>query len=102
MWTDLAFNAILLLMSDYLFVLAVSAVNYVLFHCLNLNAGWIHRFDNPKVKRPYRTPQSLFVIGICLAYVNAFLIGAGANIWGNYILFLGLGAAFISAPILWY
>ena len=102
MWTDLAFNAVLLLMSDYLFVLAFSAVNYVLFHYLNLNAGWIHRIDNPRAQRPYRAPMPLFVAGIFLAYANAFLIGAGANLWGNYILFLGLIAAFISTPLFWY
>jgi amino acid transporter len=43
MWTDLTFNLILLLMSDYLFVLAVSNVCYIVFNFLNLNAGWIHR-----------------------------------------------------------
>lgn len=102
MWTDLAFNAVLLLMSDYLFVLAVSAVNYVLFHYLNLNAGWIHRLDNPDAKRPYRTPKLLLIAGVVLAYVNAFLIGAGANIWGNSVLFLGLAAAFLSTPMFYY
>lgn len=102
MWTDLAFNAFLLLLSDYLFVLAVSSVNYVLFHYLNLNAGWIHRIDNPDVKRPYRTPKALFVIGACLAFFNAFLIGAGADVWGPGILWLGLGAAFVSAPLFWW
>jgi amino acid transporter len=102
MWTDLAFNAFLLLMSDYLFVLAVSSVNYVLFHYLNLNGGWIHRIDNPDVKRPYKAPKPLFVAGVCLAYFNAFLIGAGANVWGPSILFVGLAAAFISVPIFWY
>jgi hypothetical protein len=30
-------------MSDYLFVLAVSNVCYIVFNFLNLNAGWIHR-----------------------------------------------------------
>ncbi len=102
MWTDLAFNALLLLLSNYLFVLAVSSVNYVLFHYLNLNAGWIHRIDNPKVKRPYWSPQPLFVIGACLAFFNAFLIGAGANVWGPGILWLGLLSAFISVPVFWY
>ncbi len=102
MWTDLAFNALLLLLSDYLFVLAVSSVNYVLFHYLNLNAGWIHRIDNPGIHRPYRTPKALMVIGVCLAFFNAFLIGAGANIWGPGILWLGLGAAFVSAPLFWW
>ena len=52
MWTDLAFNALLLFMSNYLFVLAVFSVNYVLFHYLNLNAGWNYRIDNPRVSAP--------------------------------------------------
>lgn len=102
MWTDLAFNAILLLMSDYLFVLAVSSVNYVLFHYLNLNAAWIHRIDNPRVPRPYVAPRSLFVIGGVLAFFNAFLIGAGSMVWGKDVLFLGFVAAFISVPLFWY
>jgi len=102
MWADLAFNAMLLLMSDYMFVMAVSAVNYVLFHYLNLNAGWIHRLDNPDAERPYRAPNWLMGFGTALAYVNAFLIGVGANLWGNHILFLGLAAAFISTPVFWY
>ena len=102
MWTDLAFNAALLLMSDYLVVLAISCVNYVIFHYLNMNAGWIHRLDNPRTYRPYRTPKVLFVVGIAISYFNAFLIGAGANLWGEHILLIGLGAAFISVPVFWY
>lgn len=102
MWADLTFNAILLLMSDYLFVLAVSAVNYVLFHFLNLNAAWIHRIDNSDVNRPYVAPKPLYLIGICLGFFNAFLIGAGSNVWGDDVLFLGLTAAFISVPVFWY
>lgn len=102
MWTDLAFNALLLLMSNYLFVLAVSSVNYILFHYLNLNAAWIHRMDNPRVKRPYKAPQPLFLIGGLLSFFNAFLIGAGSNVWGPDILLLGLGAAFVSVPVFWY
>ena len=47
MWTDLVFNLVLLAMSDYVFVLAVSNCNYLIFNFLNLNAGWIHRIDNP-------------------------------------------------------
>jgi amino acid transporter len=56
MWTDFAFNLILLSLSNYLFVLAVSNCNYLIFNFLNLNAGWIHRIDNPDVKRPWRCP----------------------------------------------
>jgi amino acid transporter len=102
MWTDLVFNALLLLMSDYVFVLAISAVNYILFHFLNLNAGWMHRIDNPRTRRPYKAPQWLFNIGFCLAYVDAFLIGAGANLWGPGVLFTGLISAFIAVPVFWY
>jgi amino acid transporter len=102
MWTDLIFNALLLLMSDYVFVLAIFAVNYILFHFLNLNAGWMHRIDNPRTRRPYRAPQWLFNVGFCLAYVDAFLIGAGANLWGPGVLFTGLISAFIAVPVFWY
>jgi amino acid transporter len=99
MWTDLTFNLILLLMSDYVFVLAVSNVNYMIFNFLNLNAGWIHRIDNAKVPRPYKAPMPLFVAGVCMAYVNAFLMGAGANVWGSSTLLLGWIAALISIPV---
>ena len=58
MWTDLVFNLILLSMSNHLFVLAVSNCNYLIFNFLNLNAGWIHRIDNPNVKRPWRCPRA--------------------------------------------
>ncbi len=102
MWVDLIFNAFLLLLSNLLFVLAVSSVNYVLFHFLNLNAGWIHRMDNPDVKRPYVAPRPMYIIGTMLAFFNAFLIGAGANAWGPGILWLGLLSAFISVPVFWY
>ena len=49
MWTDLTFNLILLMMSDYLFILAASNVGYIIFNFLNLNAGWIHRMDRPEL-----------------------------------------------------
>ena len=61
MWTDLGVNLVLLLMSDYVFVLAVSNCNYMIFNFLNLNAGWIHRKDNPRVPRPFKAPLPLFV-----------------------------------------
>ena len=57
MWTDLAVNLVLLLMSDYVFVLAVSNCNYLIFNFLNLNAGWIHRMDNPDVHAPVALPD---------------------------------------------
>jgi len=99
MWTDLAFNLILLSMSNYLFVLAVSNCNYLIFNFLNLNAGWIHRIDNPKVNRPWRCPTWLLALGGVLAYVNAFLLGAGANVWGSGTLVSGFVSAAIIVPI---
>jgi amino acid transporter len=89
MWTDLAVNLVLLSMSNYLFVLAVSNCNYLIFNFLNLNAGWIHRIDNPDVKRPWRCPTWLLALGTILSYVNAFLLGAGANVWGSGTFLLG-------------
>ena len=83
MWTDLTFNLVLLLMSDYLFVLAVSNVCYIVFNFLNLNAGWIHRIDNAHVRRPWKAPDWLLATGVVLAFVNAFLLGAGADVWGK-------------------
>jgi amino acid transporter len=99
MWTDLVFNLILLSMSNYLFVLAVSNCNYLIFNFLNLNSGWIHRIDNPNVKRPWRCPTWLLALGTILAYVNAFLLGAGANVWGNGTLISGFVSAAIIVPI---
>lgn len=102
MWTDLILNLILLLMSNYIFVLAVSNCNYMIFNFLNLNAGWIHRVDNPRVPRPFKAPRVLFILGICMAYVNMFLLGAGANVWGKGTLLAGWVSALIAVPVFWY
>ena len=64
MWTDLCFNLILLLMSDYVFVLAISNVCYIIFNFLNLNAAWIHRMDRPDWERPYRAQTWLLALGV--------------------------------------
>lgn len=99
MWTDLVVNLFLLLMSDYVFVLAVSNVNYLIFNFLNLNAGWIHRIDNPHVPRPWKAPTLLLGLGAVLSYVNAFLLGAGANVWGSGTLLAGFVSAAIVIPV---
>jgi amino acid transporter len=99
MWTDLAFNLVLLMMSNYLFVLAVSNCNYLIFNFLNLNAGWIHRLDNPKVHRPFKIPNWLMFCGAALGYVNAFLLGAGANVWGKGTLWAGFVSAALVVPV---
>jgi amino acid transporter len=99
MWTDLAFNLVLLLMSDYVFVLAASTVCYMIFNFLNLNAGWLHRRDNPHLARPWRAPTALIAAGAVLAFVNALLLGWGANVWGQGALLTGLVAAALILPV---
>jgi amino acid transporter len=99
MWTDLCFNLILLMMSDYLFILAASNVGYIIFNFLNLNAGWIHRMDRPHWERPYQAPTILIAIGGVLAYVNAALMGAGADVWGAHTLWTGLIFAALIIPV---
>jgi len=97
--TDLGFNLILLLMSDYVFVLAVSNCCYLIFNFLNLNAGWIHRIDSPQARRSWRAPNALLALGGALAFVNAFLLGAGANAYGKATLATGLLAAAMVLPV---
>ncbi|HLR97538.1 MAG TPA: amino acid permease, partial [Jiangellaceae bacterium] len=90
MWTDLVFNLVLLLMSDYIFVLACSSVCYMIFNFLNLNAGWIHRVDRPRAHRPWKAPTVLIGIGGVMAFVNAFFLGFGSYVWGPNAIWLGL------------
>lgn len=102
MWTDLSFNLVLLMMSDYVFVLAASNVGYIIFNFLNLNAGWIHRLDRPNWERPYRAPTILLIIGGLLSFVNLALMGMGADIWGAGTLNAGLFIAALIVPVFIY
>jgi hypothetical protein len=79
-------------------VLAVSNVCYIVFNFLNLNAGWIHRIDNAHVRRPWRAPDWLLAAGVVLAFVNAFLLGAGADVWGKGTLTAGIVAIALIRP----
>ena len=99
MWANMVFNFVLLMMSDYMFLLAAANVSYVIFNFLNLNAGWIHRMDRPNWERPYKSPTSLIVLGTLLAFVNVTLMGLGANIWGAGTLLSGLVMAAMVIPI---
>jgi amino acid transporter len=99
MWTDLVFNLLLLLMSDYVFVLAVSNVGYIVFNFLNLQAGWIHRLDRPHWDRPFRTPAWLLAAGFVLSFVNVALMALGANVWGAGTLLAGLAFAALIIPV---
>ena len=89
----------LLLMSDYVFVLAVSNVGYILFNFLNLHAGWIHRLDRPHWDRPFRTPAWLMAAGFGLSFVNVALMALGANVWGAGTLLSGLAFAALIVPV---
>jgi len=99
MWTDLGFNLIILLMSDSVFVLAISNVCYILFNFLNLNAAWIHRRDRPNWERPFKAPNLLLAAGTVLGFVNLALLGMGADTWGAGTLISGLVVAAGILPV---
>ena len=99
MWTDLGFNLILLSMSDYVFVLGVSNVCYILFNFLNLNSAWIHRMDRPGWERPYRAPTVLLGAGTVLSFVNLALMGVGADMLGKNTLVTGLVCVAMIVPV---
>ena len=99
MWTDLGFNLILLSMSDYVFVLGVSNVCYILFNFLNLNAAWIHRMDRPGWERPYRAPTPLLAAGTVLSFVNLALMGVGADMLGKGTLYAGFFCVALIVPV---
>ncbi|RDD62988.1 APC family permease [Ferruginivarius sediminum] len=99
MWTDLGFNMLLLMMSDYVFLLALANVNYIVFIFLNLQSGWMHRIDSPKAKRPFRCPNWLLGMGAILGFVNLAFLGMGANIWGAGTLTVGLLVAAAIIPV---
>jgi amino acid transporter len=102
MWTDLVFNLLLLMMSDYVFVLAVSNVGYIIFNFLNLNAGWIHRMDRANWVRPWKAPTWLLGLGGVLAFVNMFIMGMGADIWGAGTLLSGLVLSSLIVPVFYF
>ena len=102
MWTDLCFNLILLMMSDYVFILAASNIGYIIFNFLNLNAGWIHRMDRPNWERPYKAPTILLALGAFLGFVNLAIMGLGADIWGAGTLKAGLIFASLIIPVFVY
>ncbi len=102
MWTDLGFNLILLLASDYFAVLMISNVCYFIFNFLNLQSGWIHRIDRGDWERPYRCPTWLLALAAAFGFVNIAFMGAGANVWGDGTLRNGLAAAALIVPVFFY
>jgi amino acid transporter len=102
MWTDLVFNTLLLLMSDYVWVLAIANVGYLTFNFLNLNAGWIHRIDSGNVPRPWKAPNWLIGFNTFLAFVNCSLIGIGANVYGRGTLITAAVFTALIFPVFWF
>ena len=99
MWTDLGFNLLLLLASDYFAVLMISNVCYFIFNFLNLQAGWIHRIDRPGWERPFRCPTWLLTLAAGFGFLNMVFMGAGADVWGAGTLRNGLIAAALIIPV---
>ncbi len=102
MWTDLGFNLVLLMMSDYMTVLSISNVCYMIFVFLNLQSGWIHRMDRGDWKRPFRCPAWLLAAGGICGYLNLVYVGAGANLQGEGTLRNGLIAMLLIVPVFIY
>jgi amino acid transporter len=84
------------------FVLAISNCGYIIFNFLNLNSGWIHRIDNGHIERPWKAPTAVLSAGAVLAFVNAFLMGAGAQVWNPKALAAALVAALLIIPVFCY
>ena len=83
MLTNLGFNLLLLLLSDYVFVLGAANVGYLIFNFLNLNAGWIHRMDRPRQDTPVaRADAGSSPPGAVLSFVNLAFMGMGADVYG--------------------
>ncbi|ACC72449.1 APC family permease [Paraburkholderia phymatum] len=99
MWTDLGFNLVLLLMSDYMTVLSISNVCYMIFVFLNLQSGWIHRLDRADADRPFRCPTWLLAAGALCGYLDLAFIGAGADMQGVGTMRNGLIAMLLIVPV---
>jgi amino acid transporter len=104
MWTDFSFNLALLSFTasdtaSFYFVLAISNCGYIIFNFLNLHAGWIHRIDNGHIARPWKAPTAVLAAGAVLAFVNAMLMGAGAQVWNPAALWASAIAAAVIIPV---
>jgi amino acid transporter len=90
MWTDLCFNTLLLMLSDYVFLIVLANATYMIFVFLNLQAGWLHRIDRPEAERPYRCPDWLLAVGGICGYLNLLIMGWGTDFWGQRALLTSL------------
>jgi amino acid transporter len=102
MLTNLAFNLLLLLLSDTVFIIGAANIGYLIFNFLNLNAGWIHRMDRPRQERPWRAPTWILTAGAILSFVNLAFMGFGADVYGSGTLLTGLAFAALIVPVFIY
>jgi hypothetical protein len=102
MWTDLIFNLFLLLMSDYMAILSVSNVCYMIFVFLNLQSGWIHRLDRADWPRAYKCKNWLLMLGAACGFLDLVFVGAGANFQGENTLRNGLLTVLLIVPVFVY
>jgi amino acid transporter len=102
MYTNLAFNLVLLLLSDTVFIIGAANVGYLIFNFLNLHAGWIHRLDRPRQERPWRAPTWILAAGAVLSFVNLAFMGFGADSYGAGTLTTGLIFAALIVPVFVY
>lgn len=102
MLTNLAFNLVLLLLSDSVFVIGAANVGYLIFNFLNLNSGWMHRCDRPNQERPWRATNWILAAGAVLSFVNLAFMGFGADVYGAGTLMTGLVFAALIVPVFIY
>jgi len=97
---DVAFNMVLMLLGNPIYILAASTIGYMVFNTLNLVAGYLLRKDAPLAERPYRAPVVMLRAGIVLSAVNFVLLFVGAPSWGwKYV---GLGWLIVLAGVAIY
>lgn len=97
---DVAFNMVLMLLGNPIYILAASTIGYMVFNSLNLVAGYLLRKDAPLAARPYRAPVVMIRLGVVLAAGNFVLLFVGAPSWGwKYV---GLGWAIVLAGVVVY
>lgn len=102
MLTDLSFNLILLMMSDYMVVLLASNCGYILFNWLNLQSGWIHRIDRAEVTRPFRAPTVLLGFNVLLSFCNLAFLGVAAAKISTTNIVIGLIICAMILPVFFF
>lgn len=99
MCTDLVFNLMLLMMSDYMVVILASTCGYIIFNFLNLQSGWIHRLDSSHIKRAFRAPNWLLGLNSCLGFVNLSFMGVAMAELGFNNIITGLLICLLIIPV---